>query len=76
MSSAMEQADKQTLVGASVTWGGWLLSHLPEINSFLQSALLIVGLIGGIYTILNSRMKRAILKKDFTDTGTFKAYKK
>ena len=57
------------------TWGAWLASHIAEINQWLQFFILVGGLISTVYAIRHYRRKDRAWKKEFTDTGTFRAYR-
>lgn len=45
--------DRQHLAdaGAVVGWGGWVLSHLDQINGLLQTVLLIASIVATIVAI-------------------------
>lgn len=37
--------------GTVVSWSGWLISHITEVNSLLQTVLLVVSIVAGLFAI-------------------------
>ena len=70
----MQPVDNKVAGGIAVSAGSFITSWLPQINLWLQFAVLVLGVAGAVYTLVLLRKRHKIIQRDFTDTGRFKAF--
>lgn len=71
----MTVQDRAAGFGVIGTWAAWFASHIADINLWLQFFLLVGGLISTGYAIRHYRNKNKSWHRDYTDTGSFRAYR-